>query len=341
MANSQSFNRQIVEEMFTALKKGPKEVMPSLYWDYLNEKNIKELSDSGFQNFKRTIALNYFTWVVTPFDKQLIGLAKRLPFSSLISAIYKTCTTPKHDLLNRKKSLSYTLLTHLVWEQAKVLDTKNILDQIQEPSLGNPPQVLKNGRLISQDLANSFIEYQSIANATNELDGVKTVLELGAGYGRDAFLFLSLHKNIKYIIVDIPPALFVAQKYLSGLFPDRNIFRFRDFQSYDEIKEEFEKADIAFLVPSQLQSLSNGSVDLFINISSLHEMRIDQIKYYFKEITRLTSKYFYTKQWKISNLPKEDITIKAEDYPIPEHWKEVFNKECLVQPLFFEALYQV
>lgn len=38
----------------------------------------------------------------------------------------------------------------------------------------------------------------------------------------------------------------------------------------------------------QLQALPHKSVDMFVNISSLHEMRMDQIRYYFAEAERLT-----------------------------------------------------
>ena len=105
--------------------------------------------------------------------------------------------------------------------------------------------------------------------------------------------------------------------------------------------QEYENADIVFLMPHQLELLPDKSIDLFINISSLHEMRMDQIRYYFKVMEKLTRKYFYTKQWKQTTIPYENVVIRQEDYPVNENWRQIYARECKVQDLFFEALYDL
>jgi putative sugar O-methyltransferase len=170
---------------------------------------------------------------------------------------------------------------------------------------------------------------------------IRTIMELGSGYGRTAYVYLTLNPEYRYILVDIPPALYICEKYLSDVFKDRKIFRFRPFERYEDIKEEYENADIIFLMPNQLELLPEKSIDLFINISSLHEMRIDQIRYYFEVMEKLTRKYFYTKQWKVSTIPHEDVVINQEDYPVDDSWKMIYSRECVVQELFFEELYDL
>ncbi len=49
-----------ISEMFEALSEAPKEVLPSKYWIELNKENLKQLEDTGYENFKQTVALNYF-----------------------------------------------------------------------------------------------------------------------------------------------------------------------------------------------------------------------------------------------------------------------------------------
>lgn len=78
---------------------------------------------------------------------------------------------------------------------------------------------------------------------------IHTILELGAGYGRTAYFFLKMIPNLKYVFVDIPPALYIAEKYICNQFKDKKIFKFRKFNSYNEIKEEFEISDIVFSSP--------------------------------------------------------------------------------------------
>ena len=85
------------------------------------------------------------------------------------------------------------------------------------------------GRRISQDLSNSVHELYSATAAG--APGAGGVLELGGGYGRVAWVFLHEFPRSRYIMCDIPPALGIAQQYLSELFPDRRIFRFRHFDS--------------------------------------------------------------------------------------------------------------
>ncbi|KKM93969.1 hypothetical protein LCGC14_1202970, partial [marine sediment metagenome] len=81
--------------------------------------------------------------------------------------------------------------------------------------------------------------------------------------------------------------------------------------------------------------------DLFINISSFHEMRHDQIEWYFKLIDSVIRKYVYIKQWKTVRLTYDDESISEKDYPIREKWVKIFWRECRVKTKFFEALFKL
>jgi len=137
------------------------------------------------------------------------------------------------------------------------------------------------------------------------------------------------------------PALYIARRYLSNQFPDRKIFQFREFDSFLQVKKEFEESDLIFLMPHQLRLLPERCIDLFINISSFQEMIKSQIDYYFQEVARLVKGYFYFKQWKESKIPSDNILIKESDYPVRKEWAKIFSRECEVQTRFFEALYKL
>ena len=70
-------------------------------------------------------------------------------------------------------------------------------------------------------------------------------------------------------------------------------------------------------------------------------MRIDQIRYYFTEIQRLTRRYFYFKQWKETTVPFENETVTEADYPVGKDWTLINRQQCEVQHKFFEALYEL
>jgi putative sugar O-methyltransferase len=330
-----------IRAMFDEFPKYRAEILPSKYWVELNRKNLEQLANSRYENFKRTVARNYFTWIVNPLNKQMRFLMSEAGFLASVGIFFRALSAEKHDYLKKKHTVYYNALTNLLWSYVKKNDPEGLLDKLIEPEEGNPPNVRRNGRLISQDLANSVLEYQNILHPDVDRREVRTILELGPGYGRTAYVFLALQPECRYILVDIPPALYVAQRYLTAVFPDRRVFGFRPFQDFEQVRTEFEDASVIFLTPNQLQLLPDKSIDLFLNISSLHEMRMDQIRYYFTEIERLTRKYFYFKQWKETTVPFENETIREEDYPVGKDWKLINRQQCAVQHKFFEALYEL
>ena len=327
--------------MFDEFPRYREEVLPSKYWVELNRKNLKQLADSKYENFKRTLARNYFTWIINPFDEQLRFLMGEAGTWPSIQILCSALAAPRHRPLKKKHTIYYNTLTNLLWSYVEKNDAEGLLERLSEPAEGNPPVVMRNGRLISQDLANSVLEYDAILHPDVDRRDIQTIMELGPGYGRTAYVFLTLQPGCRYILVDIPPALYVAQRYLSTLFKGRKIFLFRPFDSFDQVRDEFSDADIIFLTPNQIELLPEKSVDLFVNISSLHEMRMDQIRYYFGEIERLTRRYFYFKQWKDTTIPFENERITEADYPIRDNWRLINRQQCKVQTYFFEALYEI
>ena len=328
-------------EMMNEIALARKEILPSKYWVELNKKNIDQLETSKYENFKHTLALNYFTFCIGFTDVQIQYLLRNLSTVTILKCAILTLFSHRHKYFSFKHSITYNFQVYLLWEFAKSLDRDKSLDVLSEPSEGNPPIIYSHKKLISQDLANSFLEYKSVVDSGIDMSKIKTIIELGGGYGRTAYVYLSLMKSIKYIMVDIPPALYVAEEYLSHQFPSKKVFKFRPFRTFAEVQKEFTEADIIFLLPTQLDLLPPKCADLFINISSFHEMRPDQIEYYFGKVDELTDKYLYFKEWKDTTIPFENIRLTEESYPIRKQWSRVYWRECKVQTHFFEALLKI
>lgn len=312
--------------MIEIYKRSPGIYQPSKYWDHLIEKNLNQLSKNGYENIKQTVNLNYFNFMVSNEDSdQFYWLLDNVNHSYSREYIFSLSNTEK-----------YEIFVKLLWEFASTLDTENILNTIEEPLEGNPFKIYNNNnKLISQDLANSVIEYYSMMEAPDLKNNQNlTVAEIGAGYGRTAYVFLKKIKNVKYFVVDIPPALHIAQKYLTDVFPEKKIFEFKEFTNVDELFDY----DIIFLMPHQLEFLPLKTIDLFITISTLHEMNLDKINFYLFLMNRLTSGYFYSKQWYSTVIPFDNIPITYKDYKVPG--ENIFFRTARPQIRFFEGLYK-
>lgn len=332
----------VLQAMFDELQRGNTVYLPSKFWEEHNAKNIQQLESGGLDNIKQTVAQSYFTWLVSYKDVQFWFLVRHTQLRAWPSVLSNVLAYDPTSSLSRPQQRDLRALTLMVWKYAERFDSEHILARIDEPKQGNPLKIYIHDKLASQDLANSVLEYYSIREYFNvSPSDSKTICELGAGYGRNAFVFLSALPKCKYIIVDIPPALYISQHYLSSVFRNMKIFKFRPFQSFSDIEKEFNEANLVFLLPHQAEMLPAKRVDLFINISSLHEMKRDQIQAYFTLIDKLTKGFFYSKQWWESRNAADGITITSKDYPVPKTWKQLYFRAARVQTYFFEAMYEL
>ena len=353
IAPTRSDMESALSAMSSCLSAADPVYLPSKFWEALNKTNLRQLESEGIENLKQTVALNYFTFVLGHEQfSYLLAHSSPLAWPSILYRLWRRRLTAgiayrltPRDLssgLTRDQQVELTVLTKMLWGLARRADSLGLFDTLKEPLVGNPFKIFHRGNLISQDLANSVLEFYSIRECfAPPLDARLEICELGAGYGRNAYVFLKAFRNCKYVVVDIPPALYVSQHYLSSVFPERRVFKFRCFESFEEVEDEIEAAEIVFLLPHQAAMLPPKSFDLFINISSLHEMRPEQIAAYFDLIDRLTKGYFYSKQWFVSENPHDGLRIRQDDYPVPAHWRELYSRPARVQTAFFEAMYAI
>lgn len=309
----------------------------SNYWNHLNCYNIQQISAYGYENFKQTVSRNYFTWVVSLNHPYAMNLKKNSKGSK--ERLDRSELNKIHPFFGKKESFLYNKITEAFINYVLTLGLSEQLNALEEPLIGNPPYVLYKNKRVSQDILNSLLEYHAV-NKNVSLSDLSVVLEVGAGSGRTAFCLLTLEPHLKYIIVDFPPALYVSQKYLSDVFHDRKIFKFRPFSSFDDVKKEFDDANIIFLTPDQIEKLPDNSVDLFLAIDCLHEMRPQVIERYFEEADRLAT-YFYYKCWQKTTVPYDGIFYSRNSYPVRPFWKSIFSEDCVVPSDFFHALYKL
>ncbi len=328
---------------------------PSKFWQHFNEINVNQLASAGFNNFKLTANLNYHNFAPRNlFDakvRRLVRLWRQSPtLKPLLVSIEdgfvrmggnEALRTQQAVLgFSNKRMFHYKIFVALLWVYSRSVDHLRVLDRLREPELGNPIRVLYEDQLISQDLATSSREFNAIMGAIPQErrgSAALTIGELGAGYGRLAHVFAE-STPCRYIIFDIPPALGVAQWYLGGLFPKKRIFRFRHFSKFSDIAAELERSEIAFFTPNQIALFPDRYFDLFVSISSLHEMRVPQIEHYLAQMSRLTARFMYLKQYYRYVNPYDNLLVERSAYHLPEAWQPIFEKTEAVYADFFELM---
>jgi len=323
------------------------EFSPSLFWVDLNKKNLDFIVNRGIQNFKRTVSQNYFNWVVGKENEMYQFVkrkwAKRPTLCPLLSRIEQTVelsfTTSSAPVELSPKSLNdYRLYVSYLWGVMKRLDSAKLHKILYEPDIGNPIKIYLKKRLISQDLANSIIEANTIAEL--ETSNKLIMAELGAGSGRLAHACISGNLSSKYFIFDIPPALLVSQWYLSELYPTKKIFKFRSFDDFKSIENWLKDAEIAFFTPNQLAQFPPNYFDIFTSISTLPEMRLDQIELYLNYFQRLSRKYIYLKQWKQWKNPLDGTDFRLEKYKLGGSWDMILDRTDPIVPEFFNRVWK-
>lgn len=340
-----NFSESILREMSSELLKAPKIYRPSKFWDSLKDNHIRELRDIGLENFKRTINRRYFNWGILGIMAQqmspLMRMLRRFNFSPIFESKIENHRFDAKGIkkLNLFSATFYRIYVAALYDYVSEIDTKKVLAKLQEPRLGNPIIVKYKNKIISQDLCNSTHEFYSIMGKAEINDKKIAIAELGAGYGRVGYVFLKMLPQSSYSIIDIPPALYVAQEYLSAVFPEEKIFRFRPFKRFSDVKEEFESSRIRFMLPHQMELLPKKYFDIMMNINSLQEMDSRQISNFMNLFGRLCKGYFYMKQWQRS-IVKDNSYISENEYPIPKTWKKIYSNQHSIQSMFFEALYK-
>lgn len=150
------------------------------------------------------------------------------------------------------------------------------------------------------------------------------ICEIGGGFGSFSSVILNKYKNLKLLLIDLPEANLMSSYYLSSLFPNKKFFLFDDFMKCKNFdKHIFKEYDYVILPPICLEKFNNLGVDLFINTSSMMEMKPKIIKNYFKFIeSNINLNGFFLN---INRYEKntQNIPIRIAEYPYDKNWKVI------------------
>ena len=228
----------------------------SNYWKYLNIKNLKQIMyEGGILNYANSIALNYFTYLDTPLDMQrkLLNLIAdtNIKISGNIFKQNKYLGLKDTDHLNRLIIKLYILILKLnLKSKLNKLSDRGFLDF-------NDHFLKINSENVTTDKLVSLLDYKKIEKNLN-LSQTRRVLEIGAGSGRFSQTFLTFKQNSKYIICDIPPAIYISYYRLKKVFKRKKIKLCFNCDNHENLERLIKENDILFIFPHQMKLLKRN-----------------------------------------------------------------------------------
>jgi len=306
---------KLIKEMMDDAKNQSSLYTAGNYWKYYEKNILKQIKKNDLTKFRSwpggsgvgnihsfgggELELSrYFKRNFHPFDLQyykfdnnfftkkynsiINKLSVVLPFFSYFALRLIEGRKYFFDQIRKNQETLYELIFNL---------DKDLLE-ISDSTFGNPIGFCKNNKFYTSSFLRSLIEISFIKKNT-DFDKIKSVIELGAGIGLLASCFLKLKKNIKYLIVDIPPTLFFSEYYLRNL--GFKVFGYKDLKTKKNanLNEIFNHFQVCCIPPWKLELLKDYKSDLFINVASLQEMEKDQSKNYINIFKNCIKKYIY------------------------------------------------
>ena len=312
----------------------------SKFWRHLIMLDLSLIASGKYKNYENIISRHYFT--STDFDenslKNLCNNNIELKKISSNINLFK-----KQDNLNWIQSINHNLILLLLYENIKLKKVFKYLNKIKKNNLLVEHSLNIDGNEITQDILNSLDEYEKIEKLIQKmLIKKKTFLEIGAGSGRTAKTILSINDDAKYVITDVPPAINVSYNNLKACFPNKKIAKGFKYNR-EELIDAYNKNDILFIFPHQIQFFPEKTFEISIAIDCLHEMESKIINQYMINFEKV-SKLLYFKVWENAGLPysfyKHYSVHNKKDYFIKESWEELFKERCLYPSKYFHLAYK-
>lgn len=274
----------------------------------VDKKFVKYLKESltfmeEIKNQKLPYSLDYnsnsmWTKMESNFLNNVLNSDDRF-FNHIGSLSYKTFLPINYDFKSSLRDVFFTLANY------NYLRKNNRNYDALYTGLNSPFFTYDNLKLNSNIY---YIEvFNKIENIINKLQKDRNknlkILEIGSGKGQLANIIFDKIKNVKYILMDIPPMHSIAPYFLYN--HGKKICSYKHFCSLDKsIDEVFKNFDVLLLPPYEKEIVSSYNFDVSINCRSFCEMELEEAKRYVSIIDN-NSKYFFSINTKEKSLSSE------------------------------------
>ena len=190
--------------------------------------------------------------------------------------------------------------------------------KFSESNVGQPTEQFEfEGNQYSRSALNYLLGLSFLRKYT-ELSEIKTVMEIGGGFGTLGEIVHQVMPKTKYIDIDIPPTLCCSTYYLKEVVGENRVTTEQDIESAEKIN--IDKLKRISLLPSWKIEEIEGKIDLFVNFISFQEMEPDIVTNYLKQVVRLNANWIMLrnmregKQLSTEHRIGVESPIYSEDY---------------------------
>jgi putative sugar O-methyltransferase len=259
---------------------------PGPYWRAYADRIAKALDREGISSFRSSPAIGTGYCDVFPADPlvTLAGIKRRLYLAARALHVHRRYDRAwrrgRHTRQEkRNRRLGVALGPWMRGFRSRV--------DLPDTTAGSPDQRVsfagqEFGELYLRDFA-----WVSDYGAAVDFPAVRSVFEIGGGFGSMAHTLMHLFPNIrKYLYLDIPPVLYVGTQYLKHFHGDA-VLDYRETRDRASITfSDTDEREIVAIAPWQIERVQ-ASADLFWNSSSFQEMTRAIVSNYARHIDRL------------------------------------------------------
>jgi putative sugar O-methyltransferase len=301
--------KQACEQAFDDMKAQSAFYQPTEFWAEASEKIFKNLDNEGIANFRRaSLPLSFF---VPTYGQPGNGLGQTS--EALIQAL------ANHINLSEKQK--QTLNAMFIGRQQAEADYRVLLASVSsnadtsllsfsESEVGNPLEHFEfDGKKFSRSALNYLLGL-AFLNQFTPLKNLRTVVEIGGGFGTLGEILTKTNNNAKYMDFDIAPTLNVADYYLSNVFGRENVGGYFQQQTPEDVGESTRQLNV--FGAWQIEALDEP-VDLFVNFISFQEMEPEVVQNYLNHVDRVKTRWVL-----LRNIREGKQTIKEHGFGVNE-----------------------
>lgn len=309
--NEQNTLIQMIEES----KKQSKLYVPGNYWKFYEKNILKQIKKNDLKKFRawdggagigniqsfgggEQELQSHYKKYFHPYDLKYSVIDNNFfvrAYNSIINKLSSIFRFFSFFALRASEGRKYFFA--LIREKQKIL-YKHVLHldkdllEISDSTFGDPIGFYENEKFYTSSFLKNLIKINCIKRNI-DFNSIENIVELGAGTGLLASCFLKLKKNVKYLIVDIPPTLFISEYYLKNL--GFKVFGYEELKknNYGNLNEVFKDFQVCCLPTWRLDFIKDSKFDLFLNLYSFQEMEKEQSLNYIKFFCEKIKGYIY------------------------------------------------